>query len=341
MKRISLLFLLAVTMARPLLAQYQVGTCNGFAGFATISAAVSSPTVPANSTINICPGTYPEQVIITKPLSLVGIQSGNRRDITILGQPTYSTILNYQGTLSEPVVLVEASPVNFANINVSFFAQPAQLSGAPVGIFYASGASGTVVHSNVWVYTGSNLFPQTAGIWIENADIDLDTVMVSNNTIDTDSIGIWAASVQQPGFAPVLAVTLNANQFYHQATWGIGIDQATATIQSNVMDSTGGGVYQSSVAIDLNTSAYALVTANKIINFDYGVAITQSKPTITNNTFWTTTYGIEFNCYAATVTGNTFYGQRGGTTALSNPPLAFSGANTYYNIGSISQTTCP
>jgi hypothetical protein len=54
-------------------ATYYVGSCHT-PSYSTISAAVAA--VPANSIINICPGTYTEQVFITQPLTLQGIKSG-------------------------------------------------------------------------------------------------------------------------------------------------------------------------------------------------------------------------------------------------------------------------
>jgi len=48
-----------------------VGTCsNQFPQYPTIQQAVNA--VPAGSTIYVCPGNYPEQVIINKALSLKG-----------------------------------------------------------------------------------------------------------------------------------------------------------------------------------------------------------------------------------------------------------------------------
>ena len=55
-------------------ANVAVGTCTKLAFYPTISQAISS--VPAGSTIRICPGTYPEQLVITKNLSLIGV-AGN------------------------------------------------------------------------------------------------------------------------------------------------------------------------------------------------------------------------------------------------------------------------
>src|SRR5216684_2098655 len=56
---------------------YVVGpsTClPGKVHFSTIQSAVSS--VAAGSNVYVCPGTYPEQVVITQPLTLSGVTDG-------------------------------------------------------------------------------------------------------------------------------------------------------------------------------------------------------------------------------------------------------------------------
>src|SRR4029077_12937099 len=42
--------------------------------FSTIQAAVNA--VPFGSTVLVCPGTYPEQVVIAQPLTLKGVTDG-------------------------------------------------------------------------------------------------------------------------------------------------------------------------------------------------------------------------------------------------------------------------
>jgi pectin methylesterase-like acyl-CoA thioesterase len=60
----SSFFLVALT-GHLLAATVQVGACrNGLPSFATIQSAVN--TSSAGTTILICPGTYPEQVVIKK-----------------------------------------------------------------------------------------------------------------------------------------------------------------------------------------------------------------------------------------------------------------------------------
>jgi pectin methylesterase-like acyl-CoA thioesterase len=66
---------------------YQVGGCKPpLTNFPTIQAAVNS--VPAGSTIQVCPGVYPEQVTITQPLTLLGARAGNSNRAVIAINPT-------------------------------------------------------------------------------------------------------------------------------------------------------------------------------------------------------------------------------------------------------------
>ena len=72
----SLLFLFALAAQVPLSAQVTnyVGSCAS-GGYATISAALA--TSPAPNFVYVCPGTYPEQVVITTPVTLQGIFGDN------------------------------------------------------------------------------------------------------------------------------------------------------------------------------------------------------------------------------------------------------------------------
>jgi hypothetical protein len=60
----------------------QAGTCNGKVGHPTITAAISAAS--AGDTVQVCPGNYPEQVVINKPLKLTGVQSGTMDKAVIL-----------------------------------------------------------------------------------------------------------------------------------------------------------------------------------------------------------------------------------------------------------------
>src|SRR5690348_7907759 len=84
---LSVALILANSIPAALAGSYAVGTCMpNLTSYQTISAAVSS--VPAGSRVLVCPGMYPEQVLVTQPLTLQGISSGNsgRAIITVPGE---------------------------------------------------------------------------------------------------------------------------------------------------------------------------------------------------------------------------------------------------------------
>jgi hypothetical protein len=91
-------------------AQLTVGTCKSAKNpYLTISSAVAA--APASGTIQICPGTYPEQLIITKPLSLVGL--------TIAGHPGV--------TITSPAGGVIANGANYSLIDIENVPGPVNL----------------------------------------------------------------------------------------------------------------------------------------------------------------------------------------------------------------------
>lgn len=96
-------------------ATYVVGTCqSGRANFATIQQAVT--TVPPGSTIDICPGNYPEWVYITRPLTLQGLQSGNSSPATIT-VPAAGRCNTLFGIPAQILVVDPGGPVNLSGIN--------------------------------------------------------------------------------------------------------------------------------------------------------------------------------------------------------------------------------
>ena len=78
-----------------------VGTCiSTLPQFTTIQAAVNS--VPAGGIVEVCPGTYTEQVTITKKLTLTGIQSGTG-DAAVVLPPLGGLVVNGTDILGNPV----------------------------------------------------------------------------------------------------------------------------------------------------------------------------------------------------------------------------------------------
>src|ERR1700686_745072 len=121
-----------------------VGSCHP-GSYSTISAAVGAASTGA--IIKVCPGYYPEQVVIATALTLEGITSSNagRAVISVPGSgfpTTVTSIMNSSWSVS-PQVLVTVSGVNISNITVD--GTGASVSTAfMAGIFYESGSSGIV-----------------------------------------------------------------------------------------------------------------------------------------------------------------------------------------------------
>jgi pectin methylesterase-like acyl-CoA thioesterase len=75
--------LLVIVVPAALASTVVVGTClQNYQIYSTISQAVSS--VPSGSTVLVCPGVYAEQVTVTQPLTLRGVNSANTANPTII-----------------------------------------------------------------------------------------------------------------------------------------------------------------------------------------------------------------------------------------------------------------
>lgn len=98
----------------------QVGTClTNLQSFPSISAAVGAVTTGA--TVDVCPGTYPEQVTITTPINLVGVVSGNAAAaiITVPGSGlTQNGIGPNSGNHASQILVQDVGPVSIKNLVV-------------------------------------------------------------------------------------------------------------------------------------------------------------------------------------------------------------------------------
>jgi hypothetical protein len=99
-------------------ASVTVGNCKSASSpYSTISQAITAS--PANGVIYVCPGTYPEQLIITKPLSIVGLSIPNQPGVTITAPttglpPTAGTESSY----TQILVNQAGGPVNLSNLSI-------------------------------------------------------------------------------------------------------------------------------------------------------------------------------------------------------------------------------
>jgi parallel beta-helix repeat protein len=347
MSRLRILLLLAavsVFAACPMYAAtYAVGSCKpSLPSFSSISAAVSS--VPAGSTIEVCPGTYAEQVVIATPLTLEGISSGGSAQVVITAAG--GGLSTTTGLIFSPIsaqVEVTTGPVNITNITVDGTGGSNGCSTYLVGIYYDSGSSGTVDEATVRNQNNSGC---GVGILAENGSTTKELVLIENSSIhDFDYLGIFADSDQLPG---TLTVTIKENYidgglygvFPYSGTLGSVTDNFVSGAAEYGIASlgpvaiTGNTVTSSSTGIAGQAKGTS-VTGNKISNNAIGISLFEfSGMTVKSNTIVKSTFGIEFTC----VTGNTVSGNtiNDAATGLDEVPSGSIPSDTFLNVATIS-----
>src|SRR6202023_4418463 len=142
-----------------------VGTCKPGTSFSKIQLAVNAAS--PGSTIDVCHGTYPEQVTIAESLTLQGVVSANSaRPVITVPTSGFKVVTNVFATTSvAPQVLVSAGQVNITNITVDGAGNTLSGSEYLVGIFYETGSSGVVKGVTPRHQINGNL---GVGIWAEN-----------------------------------------------------------------------------------------------------------------------------------------------------------------------------
>src|SRR5271157_3914264 len=147
---VNLLSVLVLTLASNTLwatVTYQVGTCKPGHSFPTITAALTA--TPPPNVVKVCPGTYPEQVVITQAVILEGMISGNSGEV-IIASPPNGLVVNATDDLGDPIAAqayVEASPgpTQISDITLDGANNEVMAPAYVVGIFFQD-SSGTVKH---------------------------------------------------------------------------------------------------------------------------------------------------------------------------------------------------
>lgn len=368
MKKVSSMVLFAAAMilgGRPVLATtFAVGTCRPmFKSFSTISAAVAS--VPAGSIVEVCPGTYPEQVTISTPLTLLGAASGNVDRATIV-VPRTGLIANasssFAGGSVGAQIAVTTGPVTIEGITVDGTGVPA---GAPfdwlVGIFYGNGAFGNVEGVTVRNEILQNINPRGAGIWAENENGSVLTVRVTDNSVyNADYAGIFVASSSSNENGLRAIVEFND---IDAGSWGALSDSGGNVVANNVVaDASLGGIWD-------GLGQGSTITGNTVIGSVTGI-LTDGNGAVESNVVWLTGHiaiaflggelnggapaispgaikvnrildaatAITFGCGSETVTDNVINDVG---TALGDAPSSFNQFNNIVNADTIRNGGCP
>ncbi len=354
---------LVLLVVQPLLARtYYVGSCKTGA-FSTIGAAVAA--VPAGSTIDVCPGTYPEQVVISQPLTLQAVVSGGSSQ-AIIAMPASGLVTTTSvrfGTLAAQVE-VTAGPVNITGITVDGTAISSNCPTVEdVGIFYGSGASGTLNHVETRF---QNCNSTGIGMYAENNSGSSASVTIENSNINYSSwTGIYVCAISPS----TLNAAIKSNSLTANSTFGIATDgNTTATVSDNVVDASGSisgiilimgsatvtgntviggdsGIRPSTAGarVSGNTitgaisgiwiDAASTVTSNHISNGSFGIGLAVPGATVQGNVITQEQQiGIDFQCVTGTVSGNTI---NGAGIGFDEFPGTSTGTNKFYNVATL------
>jgi len=268
----------------------EVGSCQtGLVQFTTIQAAVNQS--PDNTTIDVCPGTYPEQVSITHPVTLKGVADPNSTaDAAIIvpppgglvqnatslssGTPIAAQILVQNLTANHPVSLINLT-VDGANNNISGCAPEL------IGIFYqnASGTVNTSAVRNEMLAPALNGCQSGLGIFVQSGNSLTSNVTVENSSIHTyQKNGITGDEV---------GTTLTVNNSFVQ---GLGVVNPPAAAQNGIQIGFGaiGSVHGNTVIDQVYGDPVTAASAG-ILLYD---AQTNSGITVSSNNVGNTQIGI-------------------------------------------------
>jgi Right handed beta helix region len=289
------LAILACTLPASLsAATVQVGHCKSLATYPTIQTAVNS--VPANSTIYVCPGLYPEQVLINKNLTITGVSasgltgaSAAGADNPVITSPANGLIVNATDLASSQPIAAQVAvisptttPVSVKLNYIAIDGSNNQLSGCAtdlVGIYYQN-ASGTI---NDVATRFQELDPSDFGcqdglaIYVVSGygSGGSATVTISNSSVhDYDKNGITV-----DGSATVATITGNY-------VVGIGATPLIAQNGIQISDGATGSVKTNTITDDIyvNPQGGPYYGSSGILLYDAGGASSNAPLVISGNT---------------------------------------------------------
>src|SRR5580692_11190064 len=190
-----------------------VGLCAGPGNhYTTIQAAVNAPGV---TTVEVCPGTYPEQITITQNLTLKGIASGTS-DAAVVVVPAGGLVTNgvtdISGSPTAAQIFVQGATVTISHLTVDGANDGlTNCSIDAIGIYYQN-SSGTITSNavrNVLLPTALQGCQDGLAINVES-NTGTPAVTISDNSVrNYDKNGITASGPNDGSPGPKVTVTGN------------------------------------------------------------------------------------------------------------------------------------
>jgi len=240
-----------------------VGTCKAGAQFPTISFAIRAST--PGSTIYICPGTYPEQLLITESLTLIGVGADGLSGAGATGA-------------NNPVI----TPPTFGGLqaNASDLSDGSAIA-AQIAVVTPEGASTPIKVniSNIAVDGANNQIvgcgPDLVGIYYQNASGTINDVVARNQALTTtlggcqSGLAIFVQSGYTSGGTSVVTIENSSVHSYQKN--GITVDGSgtVATITYNSVVGQGATPLIAQNGIQVSDGANGKVTYNTVTDDVY------------------------------------------------------------------------
>jgi len=347
-------FIVACMFVQPSMASI-VGTCKSGAQYATIQLAVNA--TPPGGTVNICPGAYPEQVVINKHLTLIGLTITGT-DNAVITAPSGGVVQNttdlYDGTTGIGAQVLIQGGVIVSMSNLAVDGTNNQISCGPnlVGIYYQN-SSGTINHviarnqalapqpngcqsgSGIFVQSGYTV-PGTSNVTIENSSVH--GYQKNGITADGNGTNVTISGNDVVGFGPTSGAAQNGIQVS---------DQAAGTVFNNTVvdDVYTGPTYAASGILVYDTGSIT-VQSNIVSDTQYGVVVVTdgafdaNDNTVLNNRISATHLddGIDLCSDGNTAKGNTVVASDG-SGIHSDSSCTDTGGNPTGNSNTITGNT--
>lgn len=278
-----------------------VGTCKTGVHFGTIQAAVNAS--PAGGTVDVCPNSYQEQVMISKNLTLIGIASGTS-DAAVVVPPAGGLVSNGSDIFGNPVaaqIFVQGADVTVSHLTVD--GSNNQLSGCgvnPIGIYYQN-SSGKITDNavrNVLMDPADQGCQVGLAINVES-NAGAPAVTISDNSVrNYDKNGITVSGPDTGAAGPDATVTSNTV---------IGLGATTVIAQNGIQIGYGatGSVATNNVVDDIYINPPCGGNGEPPCYGSSGILIYGSAGiTVTSNTVESTQLGIVPATASATLTAN-------------------------------------
>jgi hypothetical protein len=358
----SLLFLLVLAAQVPLASAtvtYVVGSCKpSLPSFTTINGALGA--TPPPNVVEVCPGTYPEQVVITFPVTLEGISAGNftRAVITVPpGGLAVNTISDTNFYMAVQVWADNASgEVNLINLTIDGTGNNITISSTyyafVAGVFYHN-SPGTMNHFTIRNQSSEG---NGVGVWLEGGSNNPSVTVENSNIQGFDNSGITEtnSTLSEPELTAIIRgnyLTGPGPENGSIGVWGLYLTGASISASGNLVTEVPYGIvtadpFASSVSkntvvsanFGIDISGGASVTSNAIYNTDVGMGGFVGSAQVTGNAIIQSSNAIDFACVTGpNVHSNTILGAANG---LTNVPTGATSSNTYYNVGTIRSGGC-